>query len=226
VADVLRQALVICAKDVRLELRGRTALLSMLAFTALVLAIFNFARDPTAVSSTDLAPGILWITFSFAGLLGLNRGFALERENRALDGLLLAPLSRSALYLGKTLANLVFVGAIEALALPLFALFFNVPVLPVLVPLLGVMALATIGFVAVGTLMSAMAVNTRFAELMLPVLMLPFLVPPVMAAVQVTARLFAARPLSEQAGWLKLLAGYDIVFVTLCLLVFEWTLEE
>lgn len=224
--ELLRQAGAVAAKDLLLELRTRTAFLSMLVFTALVLAIFNFARDPTAVSGLDLAPGTLWITFSFAGLLGMNRVFMVERENRALDGLLLAPLSRTALYLGKVAANLVFVCAVEAIALPLFALFFNVPVLPVLGPLVVVIALAAIGFVGVGTVMSAIAVNTRFAELMLPVLMLPFLVPPITAAVQITARLFGGRPFAEQVAWLKLLVGYDVVFITLCILVFDWTVEE
>ena len=224
--DLLRATWAIAAKDVLLEFRGRTAFVSALVFTALVLAIFNFARDPTAVSAIDLAPGILWITFTFAAMLGLNRAFALERENRALDGLLLSPASRTAIYLGKVVANLVFVGSVEAIALPLFALFFNVPVLPVLGPLVLVIALATLGFVAVGTLMSSMAVNTRLAELMLPVLLLPFLVPPVTAAVQITARLFAGRPFSEVTAWLKLLVAYDIMFVTACVLFFAFTIEE
>lgn len=224
--EVLRAAWLIAAKDLLLEFRSRTAFLAALVFTALVLVIFNFARDPTAVSNLDLAPGILWITFSFAGLLGLNRAFALELENRALDALLLAPVSRAALYLGKTLANLVFVGVVEAVALPLFALFFNVPLLPVLAPLLFVLALATVGFVVVGTLLSSIAVNTRFAELMLPVLALPFLMPPITGAVQMTARLFAGRPFSEVVAWLKLLLAYDIVFAVICILVFEYTLEE
>src|SRR5205085_5395861 len=122
----------------------------------------NFARDPTAVAAADLAPGILWITFSFAGLLGLNRAFGLELQNRTLEGLLLSPVSRTAIYLGKAVANLVFVGLVEAIALPLFALFFGVPIWPILGGLVGVIALATIGFVAVGTLLSAIAVSTRF----------------------------------------------------------------
>ena len=225
-ASVLREAWTIAAKDLRLEFRSRTAFLASIAFTALVLAIFNFARDPTVVTATDLAPGILWITFCFAGLLGLNRAFALERENRTLEGLLLSPVDRSAIHLGKALANLVFVGLVEALALPMFALFFGVPILPVLGPLAGVIALATIGFVAVGTLLSAIAVSTRFAELMLPVLMLPFLVPPITSAVQITARLFGNRPFTELVAWLKLLVGYDIVVVVTALLVFEFTLDE
>ena len=224
--ELLAQAGAIAAKDLLLEFRSRTAFLSALVFTALVLAIFNFARDPTAVSAVDLAPGILWITFSFAAMLGLNRAFGLERENRALDGLLLSPASRTALYLGKTAANLVFVGAVEAIALPLFALFFDVPLWPVLGPLVLVIALATLGFVAVGTLMSSMAVHTRFAELMLPVLLLPFLVTPIIGAVQTTARILAHRPFGELAPWLKLLAAYDITFVVLCTLIFEFTVEE
>ena len=225
-ADLLAQAWAIAAKDLLLEFRSRTAFLSALVFTALVLAIFNFARDPTAVSAVDLAPGILWITFTFAGMLGLNRAFGLERENHALDGLLLSPASRTALYIGKTVANLVFVGAVEAIALPLFALFFDVPLWPVLGPLVLVIALATLGFVAVGTLMSSMAVNTRFAELMLPVLLLPFLVTPIIGAVQTTARILTHRPFVELVPWLKLLTAYDITFVVLCTLIFEFTLEE
>ena len=225
-AETLRLAWVIAAKDLTLEFRSRTALLSSLAFTALMLVIFNYARDPTLVSATDLAPGILWITFCFAGLLGLNRAFGQERENRTIDGLLLSPVSRSAIYLGKAFANLVFVLLVEAVALPLFALFFNVPILPVLAPLAGVILLATIAFVAVGTLLSAIAVNTRFAELMLPLLMLPLLVPPIASAVQVTSRLMSARPFSEMSAWLKLLLAYDIVAVVAALLLFEFTVDD
>src|SRR5205085_8880631 len=120
----------------------------------------------------------------------------------------------------------VFVGLVEAIALPLFALFFGVPILPILGGLVGVIALATIGFVAVGTLLSAIAVSTRFAELMLPLLMLPFLVPPITAAVQLTSRLFAGRPFSELSAWLKLIAGYDIVVVVAALMLFGYTLDE
>jgi heme exporter protein B len=218
--------LVIAAKDVRAELRSRTALLSALVFAALVLVVFNFARDPTALAATALAPSVLWVTFALAALVAMNRAFTVERENAAIDGLLLAPIPREAIFLGKLLANLAFVGTVELVTLPLFTLFFNVSLWSVLPGVLGVTALATIGFVAVGTIFSAMAVRTRFAELMLPVLLLPFMVPPLIGAVQVTARLLAARPLSEMWGWLRLLALYDIVFVTLCALVFPAVVDE
>ena len=224
--DSLRLILAIAAKDIRAELRSRTALLSALVFAALVLVVFNFARDPTALSAIDLAPSVLWVTFALAAMLAMNRAFTVERENSALDGLLLAPVPREALFLGKLVANLTFVGTVELATLPLFTLFFNVSLWPVLPGVLGVAALATIGFVAVGTIFGAMAVRTRFAELMLPVLLLPFMVPPLIGAVQVTSRLLAARPLSEMWGWLRLLALYDVVFVTLCTLAFSAVVDE
>src|SRR5438445_1551069 len=226
VGETLRHAWTLARKDLVLEFRARTAILSAVVFAALVLMVFNFGRDPTAVAAIDLAPSILWVTFTFAAMLALNRAFQLGLENQALEGLLVAPISRTSIYWGKLAANLVFVAVVEAVGLPLFVLFFNVPVAQVLGPLVGVIALATVGFVTVGTLFSAMLVRTRFAELMLPVLLLPFLIPPLMGAVQVTARLLAARPLSEVAGWLSLLAAYDVVFLTLATLLFPHTVEQ
>jgi len=224
--EFLRVALAVAGKDLRVEHRSKTALVSAIAFAALVLVIFNFARDAAAVSREALAPSVLWITFSFSGVIALNRSFALERENAALDGLLLAPVSRSALFLGKYLANLAFVFTVEAVALPLFVLFFGVDLSGVVGGVVLTAVLATTGFVAVGTVFAAMTVRTRFAELMLPLLLLPFLLPPVIGAVQVTARLLAGRPLSEIAGWLRILGFYDLVFVTLCLLLFPPLMDE
>jgi len=226
VGNTIRLALAVAGKDLRAELRSRTALLSALVFAALVLVVFNFARDPTAISARDLAPSALWITFAFGAIVALNRAFSMEREHAALDGLLLAPLPREALYLGKLIANLAFVGIVEAVALPLFVLFFDVELGHALGGLIGVIILATIGFVAVGTVFSAMAVRTRFAELMLPVLLLPFMVPPLIGAAAMTSRLLADRPLSEMLGLLRLLALYDVVFVTLCTLLFPAVVDE
>jgi heme exporter protein B len=226
VADVLRHAWLLARKDLLVEFRSRTAILSAVVFTVLVLMVFNFGRDPTAVAAVDLAPSILWVTFTFAAMLALNRAFQLELENQALEGLLLAPVSRSSIYLGKLIANLVFVATVEAVGLPLFALFFNVRIWHVLGPLVVVIALATTGFVAVGTLFSAMTGRTRFAELLLPVLLLPFMLPPLIWAVLATAALLAGRPLSEATGWFRLLAAFDIVFVTLAFILFPATVNE
>jgi heme exporter protein B len=224
--ELLAQAWTVARKDLLLEFRTRTALLSTVVFTVLVLTVFNFGRDPTAVSALDLAPSILWVTFTFAAMLGLNRAFQLELENEALEGLLISPLDRRALYWGKLLGNIAFVAIVEAVGLPVFVLFFDVAVGHVLLPLLGVIALATVGFVAVGTLFSAMVVRTRFAELLLLVLLLPFLLLPLTYAVQATARLLDDRPLSEVAGWLKLLAAYDVVFLAVASWLFPHTVGE
>lgn len=224
--EVVRHAWYVARKDLLVEYRSRTAILAAIAFVVLVLIVFNFGRDPTAVSNVDLAPSILWVTFTFAAILALNRAFQLELENQALDGLLLAPIQRSSIYLGKLIANLLFVAMIEVIGVPLLALFFNVRILPILGPLAGVVALATVGFVTVGTLFSAMTVRTRFAELLLPVVLLPFMIPPVIWAVLATGRLFAGRPLSDIVGELKMLAAYDIAFVAVALLLFPATVNE
>ena len=225
-SELLRGALAIAGKDLAIEWRTKTAFVSSMTFAVLVLAVLFFARDPTVVGAVDVAPGALWVTFTFAAMIGLNRAFLLERENRAMDGILLTPVPRAAVFVGKLLANLVFVGTVEAVSLPLFILFYDVSIGRGLPALVLVIALATVGFVALGTLLSAMVVRTRFAELMLPLLLLPFLVPPIIGAVQVTASILAHRPLSEVVGWLKLLTAFDIVFLTVCTLLFERTLEE
>jgi len=224
--DLLRHAWAVASKDLRVEFRSRTAIVSVAVFVVLVFVVFQFGHDPTAVSNFDLAPSILWVTFTFAAILALNRAFQLELENQALEGLLLAPIGRGSIYLGKLIANLAFVATIELIGLPLLALFFNVAVLPFLGPLAATIALATVGFVAVGTLFSAMTVRTRFAELLLPVLLLPFMILPLWWAVLATGRLLASRPLSEVAGWLNMLAVYDVVFVTIALLLFPATVNE
>ena len=219
-------ALAVAAKDLKVEWRTKTAFASSMVFAVLVLAVIYFSRDATVVTELDIAPAALWVTFTFAAMLGLNRAFLLEQENRAIDGILLAPVPRTGIFLGKLLGNLAFVVVVELISIPLFALFFNVRIIHVLPALLGVTAMATLAFVTVGTLLSAMVVRTRFAELMLPILLLPFLVPPIIGAVQITAGILAGRPMSEFAGWLKLLAAFDIAFVTACVLLFEATVEE
>lgn len=225
-AEFFRAAFAIAGKDLAIEWRTKTAFIAALVFAILVLAILFFARDPTAVSAVDIASGALWVTFTFAAMLGLNRAFVLEWENRGLDGILLTPAPRSAIFLGKLLANLSFVFAVELITLPLFVLFYDVNLWNRILELLVVIIMATVAFVAIGTLLSSMVVRTRFAELMLPLLLLPFLVPPVIGAVQSTARILADRPLSEISGWLRLLGAFDIVFFTVSLLLFEVILEE
>src|SRR5258706_12261835 len=160
---LLRHAWAVPSKHLLIEFRSRTAILSAAVFVVLVLVVFNFGRDPTTVSNVDLAPSILWVTFTFAAILALNRAFQLELENQSLDGLLLAPIERSSIYVGKLIANLVFVAGVELIGVPLLALFFNVPVLSYLWPLSALIALATIGFVAGGVLFLAVTALPRFS---------------------------------------------------------------
>ena len=222
----LRATFLIAAKDIRVELASRTALATAITFAILVLVIFNFARDPAEVPLAVLAPSVLWVTSAFAGVVALNRSFAMERERGAMDGLLLAPISRSAIYFGKYLANLAFVLVVNAVLLPLFILFFNVTLSRALGWIGLLLALAAAGYVAVGTLLAAMTVRTRFAELMLPVLLLVFLVPPVLVGVQATTRLLGGRPLGEIIGWIRFLIVYDVVFLVLGWLLFPATMDE
>ncbi len=221
-----RATLAIAAKDIRVELASRTAIATAVTFAVLVLVIFNFARDPAEVSLAVLAPSVLWVTSAFAGIVTLNRSFAMERERGAMEGLLLAPVSRSAIYFGKYIANMAFVLVVNAVLLPLFILFFNVSLTGALGWIALLLLLATAGYVAVGTMLAAMTVRTRFSELMLPVLLLSFVVPPVLVGVQATTRLLGGRPLSEIIGWVRFLAVYDIVFLVLGWLLFPATMDE
>jgi len=224
--NLFQATLLVARKDLAIEFRTRSAYFSALVFSLIGIAIFYFAWDATAVSSSDLAPGVLWVIFTFSGLLGLHRSFGVEHADRAIDGLLASPIDREAIFLGKALANLAFVLGVQALAIPAVALFYNLPMGDIVLPLAGVSVLAAVGLVAVGTLFSAMAANTRLAELLLPVLALPFFVPIVMGAAQVTARLLSGRPASEAMAWLRLLAGFDLVFLVACALAFPFTVEE
>lgn len=223
---LVEAAWIVARKDLTIELRTRSAFLSVVVFAVLGLAIFFFAWDPTAVAAVDLAPGVLWLTFTFAGLLGLQRSFSVEVQDRGIDALLVAPVERESIYLGKAIANVVFVSAVLAVAVPATAVFYNLPLARSAAALGGVALLAAVGLVAVGTLFSSMTVNTRLAELLLPMLSLPFFIPIVLASAQASTRLLAGRPLHEVLPWIKILIAFDIVFALACTVAFRHTLEE
>jgi heme exporter protein B len=226
VNSVIGDALLVAKKDLTIEFRTRSAFLSVVVFALLGIVIFYFAWDSTAVAAADLAPGVLWVIFTFSGLLGLHRSFGVEHAEGAIDGLLASPISREALFLGKAGANLIFVVAVQAIAIPAVSLFYNLPLGGVALPLAGIAILAAIGLVAVGTLFSAMAANTRLSELLLPMLSLPFFVPIVIPAAQATAKLLSGRPVVDALAWLKLLLAFDLVFLVACVLAYPFTLEE
>lgn len=213
-------------KEVTAEFRTRELIFSMLLFALLVVVIFNFTFEPGSQATAEAAPGILWVAFTFAGVLGLHRAFSREVENGCLHGLMLAPIDRGLIFLGKMSGNLIFILIIEIFTLPLFAVLFNLSLLPGLIRLIVILLLATLGFAAVGTLFSAIAINTRTREIMLPILLFPVEVPVILAAVNATAAVLNGRDWSAISGWLKILLAFDLLFVMVCYVTFEYVLEE
>jgi heme exporter protein B len=222
---MLRTAGVVLWKDLKIELRTKDAVGAALVFSLLVLVIFNFALDVNTPEMRRLGAGFFWVAFAFAGTLALNRSFALEKESGAGRGLALAPVDPAGVYLGKFLANALFLVATQAAVLPLFVVFFDVSVAPERAwALAASFVLGAVGFAATGTLFSAIAVSTRMRELLLPLLFLPSCVPALIAAVETTS--FALGTTESASFWFTLLVVYDVVFVTASLLVFEYVLEE
>jgi heme exporter protein B len=216
--NFLRQAWMVAAKDLRAELRTKEAINASLSFALVILLLFSFAFDPTAEQTREISGGLLWIVFAFAGALILNRSFARELVNDCLDALVASPLSGAALFLGKSVANLTLLVAVELVCLPVFGVFYNVRWTERFWPLLLVLVLGTWGLTVVGTMFSALTVNLRLRELMLPTLVYPLLIPGLMSAIQLTTALVAGQPLSgELLSWLKLLVAFDIIFTALAL---------
>lgn len=211
-------------KDTISEMRTREIISSVLVFTLLVIVIFNFAFGTNQTTLNLVAPGILWVTFTFAGVLSLNRAFVPEKEQGCLEGLMACPVSREVIYVGKMLASLLFMLIIEAIALPIFAFLFNLPVLSLQIIVITV--LTTIGFVTVGTLFSALAVNTKAREMVLPILFLPVVIPIIISAVLATGTALAGGSWSELASSLQIIAVFDVIFLVVSFLVFPYVIEE
>lgn len=218
-----RKVWAVVRKDLTIELRSRDLLSSATVFSLLVLLIFNFALDLTGDTVRAVAPGVLWVTFVFAGMLTLGRTFARERERGAWQGLLLAPLDRGALFLAKLLTNLVLLGIVEVVALPAFVVLYDLALDAGAVLL--VTALGTLGFATVGTLFAAVAANTRAREALLPLLLFPILVPVIIGAVGATGQTLRGAG-SAGPPWLGLLAAFDAIFLVLCYAAFEYVIEE
>ena len=222
----LRIISAIFAKDLRLEWRNRETLASMCVFGILVVFLFNFAFEPAREESLRLLPGLLWISFAFAGVLCFNRSFAVERENACLEGMALAPFDPGLIYLGKMLANLVFLGIAESVIVFAASLWYNFSFVPSLRWFALITFLGTVGYVAVGTTFGAIAANTRMREVMLPVLQFPIAVPVFIAGIEASTGALKGDPPSNYLGWIKLAAGFAVVFTVLSYLLFEYVVEE
>ena len=219
-----RKVIAITWKDVLSEMRTREIIFSVLVFTLLVIVIFNFAFGASQHLMVLVAPGILWVTFAFAGVLSLNRSFIPEKEENCLEGLMVCPISREVIYVGKMLGSLLFMLIIEAIALPIFAVLFNLPVLSL--QLVTITVFTTIGFVAVGTLFSALAVNTKAREMVLPILFFPIVVPIIIGAVEASGLALSGKPWGDLSPWLQIIGAFDAIFLVVSFLIFTFVIEE
>lgn len=221
----LRQVGTVAAKDLRSELRTKEALNASMSFALVILLLFSFAFDPTSEMTREISGGLLWLVFAFAGALILNRSFARELENDCLDALIASPVPGPALFLGKVVANYLLLLGIEIVCLPVFGVFYNVRWAQQPLWLLLVLLLASWGISVVGTVFSALTVNLRLRELMLPMLVYPMLIPCLMAAMQLTTPLLAGQPVQgDLLAWLRMLVGFDIIFTALAVMLIDTVL--
>ena len=222
----MRQVAAIVWKDFTVELKTRELFVSMFIFAVLVILIFIFSVDLSIVKANEVGPGILWVAILFAGTIGLNRSFMLEKENQCIQGLMLAPIDRSVIYFGKMLSNLAFLLIMEAFLLPVFMIFFNIDLISHLFPLLFVILIGTIGFSALGTLLSSLSANLKTRDIMLPILLYPMMVPIAIGSVKMTSQVLAGEGLSSVMNWVGLTLCFDVIFIGVSIMTIDYILEE
>ena len=222
----LNQIAAIVWKDFVTELKTRELLSAMFIFALLVILIFIFSINLSIVKASEVGPGILWVAFLFAGTIGLNRSFMLEKENGCLMGLMLVPADRTAIYFGKLISNLIFLSIMELFILPLFMIFFNIDLLSHLGPLLVVVFLGTLGFCALGTLLSSLSANLKTREIMLPILLYPLLIPIIIGVVRMTGQILDGTELADMMKWVGLTASFDIIYIGVSIMTIDHILEE
>lgn len=220
-----RAAAIVWRKEIRAEMRTKELLQTTVTFAVIVVVLFSFAFVPTAADMRRYGPGLLWIAILFAGSLMLNPSFAKEQTNETIYALRMAPVSPFAIYMGKMLANFSFLAITEAILLPVFAVLYNVPILPILGRLILVLLLGTFGLAVTGTVFSAVATQARMREVLLPLLLLPVSVPLLIASVEATSELFAQSPFLDRT-WISVLVAFDIVFFATAWLLSDYLLEE
>jgi heme exporter protein B len=220
----LRAVFAVIAKDLSAEMRSREVFSAMLVFALLVILIFNFALELDREARENVTAGVLWATFAFAGTLGLNRSMAIEKDRGCLDGLLLAPVDRSAIYFGKVISNLVFMLLVELVVLPVYTILYDINLFHP--GLLLVILLGSVGYIVVGTLLSTMSVQTRTRDMLLPILLFPVILPVLIAAVKASAGFLQQDSFDTIQPWLNLLLVYDVIFLAVSFMVFDYVVEE
>jgi heme exporter protein B len=211
-------------KDILSEMRAREIIITVLVFTLLIIVIFNFAFGANQQMIQSVAPGMLWVTFAFAGVLSLNRSFVSEKQEGCIEGLMGCPVNREVIYAGKMLGSLVFMLIIEVIALPAFALLFNLEVLSL--QIIVITLLTTVGFATVGTLFSALAANTKAREMVLPILFFPIVVPIIVCAIKATDAAFSGGSWGDLSPWIQIIMAFDAIFLVAAFWIFEYVIEE
>lgn len=211
-------------KELRIESRNRDVAIAIVMFASLVIAIFAIAIEPTARKAIEAGPGVLWAAVTFAGVVGLTRATSHELENDAVGALMMAPVSRDLLFIGKALGNFIFLAVATVIVFIVFTFLFNISVLHV--EIFGIALLSTIGFSAVGTLFSSLTFRARAREVLLPMLFLPTVSPLLLAAIRVTSVTVTEAPWSEASAWIQLAVAYDVVFVTASAFLFGYVLDD
>jgi heme exporter protein B len=224
VKHFLRALLAVTWKDLAVEWRSREVISAMLVFSLLVIFIFNFALELDAQARASVTSGVLWVTLVFAGTLGLNRSMATEKDRGCLDGLLLAPVDRTAIFFGKVLSNLAFMLLVAVIVLPVYSLLYNTNLF--IGGLLLVVLLGSVGYVVVGTLLAAMAVQARTRDILLPILLFPVILPLLVSAVRASSSILQGLPFDEYSAHLNLMLVYDVVFTAVSFMVFDAVVEE
>lgn len=224
ITPFIQAVLAILRKDLRTELRSRELVSSMGLFALLSILIFSFALELDRVARQEAISGVLWVTVVFASILGLNRSLAMERDQGNLDAMLLAPINRAAIFLGKLVGNYLFALAVGLLLLPVMTILFNMPLIQPW--LLLVLLLGTLGFSTIGTLLATMTVQTRARESLLPIVMLPVALPVLLASVRASTNILTNAPVDDWIAWPQILVVVDMIYLVLCFLLFEFVIEE
>lgn len=223
-SNYLKAIFAIIWKDLAAELRSRELLSAMLVFSMLVILIFYFALELDVKARNSITAGALWVTFAFAGTLGLNRSMAIEKDRGCLDGLLLAPVDRSVIYFGKAASNLAFMLIVEVIILPIYSIFYNINLFNA--GLVGVILLGSVGYIAAGTLLSAMSIQTRTRDILLPILLFPVIIPVLVAAVKASSAFLQGADMADILPWLNILIVYDVILIAVAFMVFDFVVEE
>jgi heme exporter protein B len=223
---LLKETYLLLCKDLLLELRRRESLLTMFFFGTLLLFVFHFSFDLAPDQIVEMAPALLWLAFLFTGTLGLAQLFNAERENHCLDALLLSPLDRGALFLAKTGFNLILMLLVEIVVIPLFWILFNLHSWNLLPQIFLVSLLGTVGFCGLGTMMAAVTLRARARELLLPLVLFPLMIPVILATIRCMENILRMGEFGEALPWLRLLLGFDVIFLTLGVLLFDHVIES